>query len=431
VASKDPALPPYKKGYPFPGDMLGFSSDSRSVVESFGTSIPFWDAANGALAHVITNASECTALAFTPEGKNLLVGSPSRISVLDLATGTFGTSFPTSCRRIAVSADGKLAAVAPLQNGRSITVRDVPNLRIRSRLTGHTDAVYWLAFSHDRRLLASASWDGTVRIWQVATGNELLSIPSQSGVVWCVAFSPDDRTLAFGSGSGSKRNAMLTFLRAASDADVARVRKIVRRASPPRSYFSNAIPARSAQCPSNLINLSDVYDATLPNFNITLFTPGIQTLGGVQFDARGILQLSCSNPEMGWDHPASVKGIRVGHRCPALHFLHASSWEEEGGTMIGEYVIHFADGRQARVPLVYGENILDGACSPDEPTILGPTTRTVWREENAVGKSWGKEFRFYDFRWQNPHPESEIESIDCESSMTQSAPYLVAITAED
>lgn len=84
-------------------------------------------------------------------------------------------------------------------------------------LTGHKDEVYDLAFSQDNLLLASASWDGSVKLWQVASGQELLTIPSKSGVVWCVAFSPDDRVLAFGSGSNIKGSGEVTILRTGQD----------------------------------------------------------------------------------------------------------------------------------------------------------------------------------------------------------------------
>jgi len=427
VASNNPAILVFS-GFPFPGDMLAFSADGRRMVEGFGRLIPFWNASDVALTGIITNATVPTALAFTPDEKKLLVGSDRWISLVDLATKKSSVSFSASCRRVAVSTDGRWAASSPLSAPNNITLRDLPDLRIRARLDGHTDVVYSLAFSHDGRLLASGSWDGTVRIWHLASGQELLSIPSMGGVVWSVAFAPDDRTLAFGSGSArNKRSGAITFLRAATDADVSRARRFVRLPLPSRGE----IPNRPEGSHANLINLTEFYTATFSNFGFSELNLGIQTLGGVQFDFRGIVQLSCSNPDMTYDHSASIRGIQVGLRCHALHFLHAASWAEEGGTTIGEYLIHFMDGRLARLPLVYGENISDWLFAPDDPPEQSAATKLVWQGENATSKRYGREVRLYDFRWQNPHPESEIKSIDFESSLTQSAPFLMAITAED
>jgi WD40 repeat protein len=56
-----------------------------------------------------------------------------------------------------------------------------------------------VAFSPDSRLLASASDDKTVRLWDAATGALQRTLEGHSDVVLSVAFSPDSRLLASAS----------------------------------------------------------------------------------------------------------------------------------------------------------------------------------------------------------------------------------------
>jgi WD40 repeat protein/tRNA A-37 threonylcarbamoyl transferase component Bud32 len=63
-------------------------------------------------------------------------------------------------------------------------------------IKGHSDAVQSVAYSPDGTRLASASSDGTVRVWDAITGQEVLPpLRGHTGVVNTVAYSPDGRKL--------------------------------------------------------------------------------------------------------------------------------------------------------------------------------------------------------------------------------------------
>nr|WP_324191151.1 hypothetical protein [Nocardia beijingensis] len=66
-------------------------------------------------------------------------------------------------------------------------------------LIGHTASVWSVAFSPDSHTLATGSYDGTVRLWDIATRQPIGDpLSGLNGGVQAVAFSPDGRTLASG-----------------------------------------------------------------------------------------------------------------------------------------------------------------------------------------------------------------------------------------
>ena len=67
-------------------------------------------------------------------------------------------------------------------------------------LEGHSSDVNAVAFSLDGKLLASASGDRTVKLWDAGTGAALQTLEGHLGNVNAVAFSPDGKLLASASG---------------------------------------------------------------------------------------------------------------------------------------------------------------------------------------------------------------------------------------
>jgi WD40 repeat protein/serine/threonine protein kinase len=86
--------------------------------------------------------------------------------------------------------------------GNDIPIRDLSQ-RDQVVLRGHTDVVRSASWSPDARRLVSESQDGTIKVWDVASGQELLTFRSPPGgpKYHAVAFSPDGTRLAAGLGN--------------------------------------------------------------------------------------------------------------------------------------------------------------------------------------------------------------------------------------
>lgn len=73
-----------------------------------------------------------------------------------------------------------------------------PITRASSTLEGHTEAVLSVAFSPDGKALASGSGDTTVRIWDLQTETPLFTCEGHKHWVLFVSFSPDCSKVASG-----------------------------------------------------------------------------------------------------------------------------------------------------------------------------------------------------------------------------------------
>ena len=143
-----------------------------------------------------------TRLAITPDGRQLLTAGPDGLRLWDISTGKLVRFFgehpagSTAEWSLAISADGRRAITG--SNGNNLVrVWDLGTGKLVQTLKGHTDEVWGVALFPDGRRAVSASWDKTIRIWDVPTGRELRSF-SAGDKIRCLALSADGKRLAAG-----------------------------------------------------------------------------------------------------------------------------------------------------------------------------------------------------------------------------------------
>lgn len=71
-----------------------------------------------------------------------------------------------------------------------------------STLAGHSATIYSLNFSPNSKILASASADKTIKLWQI-NGNLITTLKGHNAAVYSVIFSPDGKLIASASGDGT------------------------------------------------------------------------------------------------------------------------------------------------------------------------------------------------------------------------------------
>jgi len=114
---------------------------------------------------------------------------------LAIESQTSGDTDPVLAKLLSVAA----WRIGPSQEARfaMLTAAALPGIGV---LTGDTNSVYSVDFSPGGKILASASADGTIRLWNVTTGRQFGEpLTGGTGEVNSVAFSPNGRVLASGS----------------------------------------------------------------------------------------------------------------------------------------------------------------------------------------------------------------------------------------
>jgi WD40 repeat protein len=196
-----------------------FSPDGKQLASSSADdTIQLWDVDTGKRLRIFKGHTDSVwNVAFSPDGQTLASsGMDETVRLWNVNTGleirtlkghsyrVLGIAFSPDGKRLA-SASGSQAAGQTTSNAGVVKVWDVATGRELLSLEGHTKAVRCVTFSPDGTLIASGSWGDTVKLWNATTGVHLLDLTGHTGAINSLAFRPDGKQLASGSADNTIR----------------------------------------------------------------------------------------------------------------------------------------------------------------------------------------------------------------------------------
>jgi hypothetical protein len=151
-------------------------------------------------------AMPVTAVAVSPDGGHVAVVRGRGLSVVPLgALGagqpSLGVDLPWKANAVHFSPDAKSFVVAGGVTGLSgvAELRDAGRGSLIRSFGGHRDVLYDAEFSPDGKTLATAGYDRSIKLWNVADGTIVRSIDVHNGAIFDLAWHPSGKLLGSAS----------------------------------------------------------------------------------------------------------------------------------------------------------------------------------------------------------------------------------------
>ena len=176
---------------------VAFTSDNRLFSAGTDGQVRFWDEAKGVATATFPGnmaaLSQSNSILATAQSSPFAWEPAGPITVWNYQTGQKLLELAEPGRRVSLSSDGRVLAVASPQHG--IKLWDVASGKCLRTLET-TDSVWSMAFSPQGSQLAAAGWGNGVLVWDLTQDSPPETLPGHTLNAWWVVFSPDGKTVA-------------------------------------------------------------------------------------------------------------------------------------------------------------------------------------------------------------------------------------------
>jgi WD40 repeat protein len=185
---------------------IDYNPDGKSLATGGDEGVVrVWDAQRGTELFSMNLGGIIHRVSFSPDGNYLAAASEDgSIKVWNARTGEIVATPPrqSGMYDVAFLADGRLATAG--QDGTTRIWDSVSGQQLLV-LAGPTSTVISVAGSPDGKQVATGAYDGSLRIWDATPGRELTTIQDHDDIVWDVEYSPDGKRIASVSMDGTAK----------------------------------------------------------------------------------------------------------------------------------------------------------------------------------------------------------------------------------
>jgi len=155
---------------------------------------------------------------------------------------------------------------------------------------------------------------------------------------------------------------------------------------------------------------------------------GEQTINGVSFRVeKGNACLILKNKQRPSENLPAAAKVNVTFKADVLAFLHTGGWLAPD-IRHATYIVHYADGTKAEIPVIGGKNIIDWTHSADsvDEVKYSPALGLILHAVTVPSPKFVR-VNVWMTLWKNPHPDKEIVALEV-TSANEGIPGLIAVS---